>query len=79
MPPERADLVLPSDIPNGERDVLIFYGLDIEAFDRTVMSLLERPDIGHRLTDCGDGSDDFAELEFVENGGFASGIEADLY
>ena len=43
------------------------------------MSLLERPDIGHGLTDCGDGSDDFAELEFVENGGFASGIEADLY
>jgi len=30
VPPERADLVLPSYIPNGERDVLIFYGLNIE-------------------------------------------------
>lgn len=43
------------------------------------MSLLEQPDIGYGLTDCGNGSDDFTELEFVENCGFASGIEADLY
>jgi hypothetical protein len=60
VPPERADLVLSSYIPNGERNVLVFYGLDIE-------------------TDCGDGGDDFTELEFVEDGGFASGIKADLY
>lgn len=32
MPPERADLVLSSDIPNGERDVLVFDGLDVEAY-----------------------------------------------
>jgi hypothetical protein len=43
------------------------------------MSSIERPHIGHGLTDCGNGSDDFTELEFIENGGFASGIEADLY
>jgi hypothetical protein len=30
MPPERADLVLPSHIPDSERDVLVFDGLDIE-------------------------------------------------
>jgi hypothetical protein len=30
MPPKRADLVLPTNIPYGERDVLIFDGLDVE-------------------------------------------------
>jgi hypothetical protein len=30
MPPERADLVLPTHIPYGERNVLVFDGLDIE-------------------------------------------------
>ena len=79
MPPERADLVLPSDIPNGEGDVLVFYGLDIETLIQTVMSLFERPNIGHARTDCGNGGDDFTELEFVEDGGFSSGIKADLY
>ena len=29
--PERADLVLPSDIPHGEGDVLVLDRLDIEA------------------------------------------------
>lgn len=31
VPPEGADLVLSSDVPNGERDVLVFDGLDVEA------------------------------------------------
>ena len=31
MPPERTDLVLSSDIPHSERNVLVFDGLDIEA------------------------------------------------
>jgi hypothetical protein len=30
VPPERADLVLPSHIPDGEGNVLVFNGLDIE-------------------------------------------------
>jgi hypothetical protein len=30
MPPERADLVLTTDIPHGELDVLVLYGLDVE-------------------------------------------------
>ena len=29
------------------------------------------------LTDCGDGSDDLAKLELVENGGFTGGIQTD--
>ena len=33
MPPERADLVLASDIPHGELDVLVLDGLDVEACD----------------------------------------------
>jgi hypothetical protein len=30
MPPERADLVLPSDVPDGERNVLVFDRLDVK-------------------------------------------------
>jgi hypothetical protein len=30
MPPERANLVLATDIPHGELDVLVLYGLDVE-------------------------------------------------
>jgi len=35
MPPERADLVLPSDVPDGEGNVLVFDSLDVEAFIKT--------------------------------------------
>lgn len=35
MPPERADLVLPSHVPDGERNVLVFDRLDVK-------TLLER-------------------------------------
>jgi len=31
VPPERSDLVLPSDVPDGEGNVLVLDGLDIEA------------------------------------------------
>ena len=31
MPPEGPNLVLPTDIPYGELDVLVFYGLDVES------------------------------------------------
>ena len=43
------------------------------------MSRFEWPNIGHSRTDCRDSGDDFTELKFVEDGGFASGIKADLY
>ena len=44
-----------------------------------MMSPSAWPNVGHSLTNCGDGGDDFTELEFVEDGGFSSGIKADLY
>ena len=31
MPPERTDLVLSSDVPDGERNVLVLYSLNVEA------------------------------------------------
>jgi hypothetical protein len=39
MPPEGADLVLPTDIPYGEGDVLIFDGLDVETLSKPRKSL----------------------------------------
>jgi hypothetical protein len=32
MPPKRSDLVLPTDIPHGELDVLVFDSLDVKAY-----------------------------------------------
>lgn len=32
MPPERSDLVLTTDIPHGELNVLVLDGLDVETF-----------------------------------------------
>ncbi len=31
----------------------------------------------HSLTDCGDRSDDFAELELVQDGGLAGSVKSD--
>jgi hypothetical protein len=56
MSPERTDLVLSTDIPHGELNVLVLDSLDVEA-------------------DCGDGGDDFTELQLVQNGGLSGGIE----
>jgi hypothetical protein len=58
MPPQRSDLVLATNIPNGELDVLVLDSLDIE-------------------TNRGDGGDNLAELELVENRSFTSSIETD--
>lgn len=56
MPPQGSDLVLATDIPDVELDVLVCDGLDVEA-------------------DGGNGGDVLAELELVEDGGFAGGVE----
>jgi len=58
MSPERTDLVLTADIPDGELNVLVLDSLDVE-------------------TDCGDGGDDFTELQLVEDSGLSGGIETD--
>ena len=42
MPPERADLVLPSHIPDSERNVLVFDGLDVETLLKARMFIFER-------------------------------------
>ena len=44
MPPEWADLVLPTDIPYGERDVLVFDGLDVETLSKPKKKFFKRPD-----------------------------------
>ena len=31
MSPERSDLVLSTDVPDGEGDVFVLYGFDVEA------------------------------------------------
>ena len=38
VPPERTNLVLSSDIPHGERDVLVLDGLNVEACEGLDMS-----------------------------------------
>lgn len=58
MPPERADLVLSTDVPHVELDVFVREGLDVEP-------------------DSWDGCHGLVELEFVEDGRFACGIEAE--
>ena len=55
-PPERADLVLASDVPHGEVDVLVLDGLHVEA-------------------DRGDGGDDLAEFQLVQDRGFTGRVE----
>lgn len=57
MPPQRPDLILATDVPNVELDVLVGDGLDVEA-------------------DGGNGGDVLAQLELVEDGGFAGSVEA---
>jgi hypothetical protein len=56
VPPQRANLVLPANIPYGELNVLVLNSLDVE-------------------TDGGDGSDNFTELELVENSSLSGSIE----
>lgn len=39
MPPERTDLVLSSDVPNGEGDVLVLDSLDVETWRDVSLSI----------------------------------------
>jgi len=77
MPPEWANLVLTSDIPHGERNVLVLDSLDVESYNFR----LERwkgAVLKNELTDGGNGGDDLTKLELVENGGLTGGIETNL-
>lgn len=88
--PQRTDLVLTTDIPHGELNVLVFDGLNVEAWSLVSTSLfcvlrvsgisiLRRVGCMDRgeLTDGGDGSDDFTELQLVQDGGLSGGVETD--
>ena len=77
MPPERANLVLTSDVPNGERDVLVLDRLDVESCTTGGSA----DDIGRYAetrTDCRNSGHDLTKLELVEDGRLTSGIETDL-
>jgi hypothetical protein len=71
--PERPDLVLTTDIPDGERNVLVFDSLNVETCADVNMALLSGY-IRVALTDGGDGGDNFTELELVQDGSLTSGI-----
>lgn len=84
MPPEGSDLVLSTDVPHGERDVLVFDSLDVEAYtlrEREIELASDNRgrngDDGSALTDGGNGGHDLSELKLVENGGLTGGIESD--
>ena len=83
MPPEGTDLILPSNVPHGKRDVLVLDSFDVETFG-TGKGRLELDTEGqekryrNKRTDCWDSSDDLAELELVQNSGLTSGVETNL-
>ena len=51
MPPQRSNLILPTDIPYCELDVLVFDGLDVEACAKE--SIKKVGEKGSRRTDSG--------------------------
>jgi hypothetical protein len=79
VPPKRTNFVLATDIPNGERDVLVFDRLDVEAcIGSSAVATGVRLKDGLR-TDGWDCRDNLTELQFVQDGGLACCVEADLY
>ena len=57
MPPQGPDLVLATDVPDSEADVLVLHSLHVEA-------------------DGGDGGDDLAELQLVQDGSLTRRVQA---
>jgi len=58
MPPQRSNLVLSANVPDGELDVLVLDCLDVE-------------------TDCGNGGDDFTQLELVQDRSLSGSVQSD--
>ena len=77
MSPKWPDLVLPTDIPDRELDVLVVNGLDVKAYIESLFSTV--PMFGHKWvcqrTDCGNCGDNFTQLQLVQNCRFTSSIE----
>lgn len=78
MSPQGTDLVLATDIPHGELNVLVLHGLNVEALGEWSVKETRRQwrmARGGAHTDGGDGCDDFAELQLVEDGGLSGGVQ----
>lgn len=83
MPPERPDLVLATDIPHGELDVLVLDRLDIEALARMGRLGTEgatrhnwcRMGWARVHTNGRDRGDDFAQLQLVQDGRLSGGVK----
>jgi len=79
MSPKRSDLVLTTDIPDGELDVLVVNSFDVEAYTDSLFSTVQMFEHeGYRQrTDCGNRCDNFAQLQLVQNCRFTGSIETD--
>jgi len=88
MPPQGSNLVLSSDIPHRERDVLVLDRLDVEACHsqpRAPLSMSDLPRVACRRaderprthTDGRDGGNNLSELELVQDGRFTRSVESD--
>ena len=86
MSPEGTNLVLTSDIPDGELNVLVLDSLNVETYMRqSEVRIHGRREAALGLrrwwavvhTNGGDGGDNLTKLQLVENSGFTGGIESD--
>ena len=77
MPPQRANLVLASDIPHCERDVLVLDGLDVETCILPVSAAIAIITCSLLHTNCGNSGDDFTELQLVEDCGLSGRVQTD--
>ena len=79
MPPQRADLVLASDVPDGEGDVLVLNGLDVETCAGLALFMMNlhamRAGTGLIHTDGRDRGHDFTQLELIQDRGLTRGIQ----
>jgi len=77
--PKRSDLVLTTDIPDGELNVLVVDRLNVKAYTDSSFStvpMFEDKWVCQR-TDCGDRGDNFTQLQLVQNCRFTGSIETD--
>ena len=72
MSPQRSNLVLPTNIPDSELNILIFDGLDVKAYQKDnsvlvcyITDSLSMTSKFHMHTDCGNCCNDFTELQLV--------------
>lgn len=74
MSPQRTDLVLSTNIPYGELNVLVLDCLDVETWE---LSAANRVKVFFEAehTDRWDGCDDFTKLQLVQNGGLSGSIQ----